>query len=42
MVVELYDGEMKPLRGVAEYSQEEKIWVAVVDWNQFKPSATEL
>jgi hypothetical protein len=40
--VELYDGEMHPLEGVAEYSPEERIWVAVVDWKLFRPSATQL
>lgn len=37
MSVELYDGEMRPLLGVAEYSQREGIWVAVVDWKLFGP-----
>ena len=36
--LELHDGEME-LEGVAAYSSEERIWVAVVDWQKFRPTA---
>ena len=36
-VLDLYDGDMELKGGVAEYSVDEKIWVARVDWNKFRP-----
>ena len=35
-LLELYEGETT-LEGVADYSKDEKMWVAVVDWEQFRP-----
>lgn len=36
-VLDLYDGDMELEGGVAEYSTDEKIWVARVDWKNFRP-----
>jgi hypothetical protein len=36
VALQLYDDETE-LAGFAEYSSEERIWTAVVDWSKFNP-----
>ena len=37
MILQLYDEEME-VAGIAEYSSEEQIWVASVNWKEFGPA----